>query len=112
MHRCVSIIVVPLLAICSDQASNAYYSANLDAAAYTEHLDSIREGRGVEKMIKYLSLLDYHVALQVSIILYISPSTFTSIRWRGVIGGLISGKLVRFFCIDECHYITSAGRHF
>ena len=112
MRRFVSIVVVPLIAVGSDQASNVYYSSNSDASVYAEHLDSIRDGGDITEMINFLTSLDFRIASRSSIILYISPSTFTSNRWRVVLEGLISRKLVRFLCIDECHYITSAGRHF
>jgi len=79
---------------------------------YAEHLDSIRDDIDIAEIIKFLTSLDYRIASRSSIILYISPSTFTSNRWRAVLEGLIRRKLVRFLCIDKCHYITSAGRHF
>ena len=41
MRRYVSIVVVPLISIGVDQASNIYYTSNSDANIYAEHLDSI-----------------------------------------------------------------------
>lgn len=110
MRRYVSLVVVPLIAVGSDQASSIYYSANTDASVYAERLDSIREAHDVTKMINFLQSLDQKYAPQISVILYISPITYNSNRWKGVINGLIQQNLIRFLCIDECHYITSAGR--
>ena len=112
MRRYVSLVVVPLVAVGSDQASNLFYSANTDASVYAEHLDSIREARDVKEMINFLESLDQRNASRISVSLYISPAIYNSNRWKRVINVLIQRKLVRFLYIDECHYITSAGRHF
>ena len=63
MRRYVSIIVVPLISIGVDQASNIFYTSNSDANIYAEHLDSIREAEDVSMMIKYLNGLT-HTFLQ------------------------------------------------
>ena len=43
MRRYVTIVIVPLLSVGLDQASNIYYSCNKKASVYAEHLDSISE---------------------------------------------------------------------
>ena len=59
MRRYVSIVVVPLISIGADQASNIYYASNSDANIYAEHLDSSREAEDVNMMIKYLNGLSH-----------------------------------------------------
>ena len=50
MRRYVTIVIVPLLSVGIDQASNVYYSYNCNASVYAEHLDSISEDRDVTQM--------------------------------------------------------------
>lgn len=109
MWRYVSLVFVPLIVVGSDQISNVFYSTNAAISVYAEHLDSIREGHDTTE--GFLTLLHHKIASRISIILCISPATYTRNRWKGVLNGMISRKLVRFLWIDECHYITSAGRH-
>ena len=105
-------MVVPLVSIGADQASNVYYSSNSDANIYAEYLDSIREPDDVESMVKYLNGLTHAFLKKTAVILYISPSTITHPVWASVIKSLITKRMVHFFCVDECHYITNAGRYF
>ena len=77
MRRYVSIVVVPLLSIGADQASNIYYASNSDANIYAEHLDSIREAEDVSMMVNYLNTLTHPFLRKISAILYISPNTIT-----------------------------------
>lgn len=63
-------------------------------------------------MVKYLNGLTHAFLRKRSVILYLSPYTITHYVWAPVIKNLITKKMVHFFCVDECHYITNAGRHF
>ena len=47
MRRFVTIVIVPLLSIGLDQASNVHYSCDKQASVYAEHLDSISEDRDI-----------------------------------------------------------------
>ena len=52
IRRYISIVVVPLISIDANQASNIFYASNSDANIYAEHLGSIREAEDVSMMIK------------------------------------------------------------
>ena len=110
MKRYVAIVIVPLISVGLDQASNIYHSCDVRTSVYTEHLDSICENKYIVQMILFLNELKHKIASRVSIILYASPNTITSSRWSASLKSLISRDLVRLLYIDKCHYITSAGR--
>ena len=112
MRRYITIVIVPLLSVGLDQASNVYYNCNKKASVYAEHLDSISEERDIIQMRHFLNTLQFKTASRVSIILYASPNTITSSRWGPTLKALISRNLIRFMVVDECHYVTSAGRCF
>ena len=63
-------------------------------------------------MVKYLNGLTHTFLKKTAVILYILPSTITHPVWASVLKNLITKRMVRFFCVDECHYITNAGRYF
>ena len=77
MCRYVTIVVVPLISIGADQASNIYYSSNPEAGIYAEHLDSVRDAEDTQQMVNYLDNLTNATLRKISVILYISPSTIT-----------------------------------
>ena len=106
------IVIVPLVSVGLDQASNVYYSCNPLALVYAEHLNSICEDRDIVHMILFLTELKYKTASRVSIILYASPNTITSSQWSATLKILIACNLVRFMCVEKCHYITSSGKIF
>ena len=112
MMRYVTIVIVPLLSVGIDQASNVYYTCNHNASVYAEHLDSISEDRDVTQMRLFLNELKHDTAACVPVLLYASPGTITSSRWSATLKSLITRNLVRFMVVDECHYVTSVGRHF
>lgn len=98
MHRDVLIVVVPLLSVGADQASNIYYSSDARLSIYAEHLDSIGQADDdVTKMRYFFNSLKSNVASRVSIILYLSPGTITNNTWRTVIKGLIIRNLIVSF---------------
>ena len=63
-------------------------------------------------MRHFLNELKYKTSSRVSIILYAFPITVISSRWGATLKGLIARNLIRFMCVDECHYVTLAGRYF
>ena len=60
----------------------------------------------------FLNGIQHKNAARNTIILYASPDTITSTCWGATLKSLISRHLVRLLCVDECHYITSAGCFF
>lgn len=111
--RCyVTTVVVPLISIGADQASNICYLSNPEAGIYTEHLDSVRDKDDTQQMVSYLNGLTNATLHKISVILYISPSTITHHVWSTMITNLLSKQFVCLFCVDECHYINCIGRHF
>ena len=69
MRRYVSIVVVPLISIGVDQASNIYYTSNSDANIYAEHLDSIWDVEDVIMLVNYLNGLTHTFLRKISVIL-------------------------------------------
>ena len=57
MRRYVTIVVVPLISIGADQASNIYYSSNHESGIYAEHLDSVHDKEDTQKLVNYLEIL-------------------------------------------------------
>ena len=112
MRRYVSVVVVPLISIGADQVSNIYYCCNPQAGIYAEHLDSLRETDDRKRMVDYLNSLTHSTLKKTSVILYLSPSAISHGVWAPVLKLLISKGFIRFFCVDECHHVTSAGRYF
>ena len=112
MHRYVSVVVVPLISIGADQVSNIYYCCNPQAGIYAEHLDSLRETDDKKRMVDYLNSLTHSTLKKTSVILYVSPSAISHGVWAPVLKRLIAKDFIRFFCVDELHHVTSAGRYF
>ena len=111
MRRYVAIVVVPLISIGVDQASGIYYSSDPQGNIYAEHLDSVCNSDDVQQMVSYLNKLTHDIIRKTSVILYISPNTITHHIWAPVLKNLITKNVVHLFCVNECHYITCAGRH-
>eukprot|EP00978_Attheya_sp_CCMP212_P008570 scaffold20148_cov59-Attheya_sp.AAC.2 len=91
--RGVTIVMVPILALGSDQVSTVWSMANPLAGVYAEHLDSIREQRDVVSMAKFLNKLRHEDKMTQSIVLWVSPDSLDHDVW-------------------QCHYIPTDGRFF
>lgn len=112
MRRYISVVVVPLISIGADQVSNIYYCCNPEAGIYAEHLDSLCDPIDRKRMIDYLNSLTHTALRKTSVVLYVSPSAISHHVWAPVFKNLISKDFIHFFCVDECHHITCARRHF
>ena len=112
MRKHVTIIIVHILSIGSEQSSGVFSSTNPEAGIYAEHLDSVREKEDISQILLFLDGLTLDNIHTQTILLYVSPITISNSVWSPVLAKLINRGLVHLLCIDECHYITSAGRHF
>ena len=84
MIKHVTIIIVPLLSIGSEQSSSVYTRTNAAAGIYAEHLDSVREKEGIIQITAFLDNLYVDVIPTQTIILYISPNTISDSIWSPV----------------------------
>ena len=109
MRKHVTIVIVPLLSIGSEQSSGVFSSTNPKANIYAEHLDSIRDEEDIAQITLFLENLSLDNIHTQTIILYLSPNTISNSVWSPVLAKLIQRGLVHLLRIDECHYITSAG---
>ena len=110
--RGVTIVMVPILALGSDQVSSVWSMANPLAAVYAEHLDSIRERDDVVSMARFLKSLRCEDKYTQSIVLWVGPDTLNHDVWKVCINSLIQHHLISCFVVDECHYIPTDGRFF
>ena len=105
----VTLSMVPLVGLGSDQVNNSRNSTNL-IEAY--HLD---ENRGVDGYALRRQLLSLHPrdANRVSIFLYASPQSLKEGSfWYKCLFQLASMNLIRLICIDEAHTVAQDGRNF
>ena len=112
MGRYMTIVIVSLISIGADHASNIHYTTNDDVSIYAEHLDSIRNEEDINDMVTFLNGLSDIQLTQQSVILYISPATIGNTMSAPVLKNLTTKNLVHLLCVDECHRITSSRRYF
>ena len=89
-----------------------FTTTNSAADVYAEHLDSVREKDDITQIASFLDNLSVGTILTQTIIMYISANTISSSVWSPVSTKLIDREFVHLVCIDECHYISSAGQYF
>ncbi len=105
----VTLLMVPLIGLGSDQVNNSWNSNNL-IEAY--HLD---ENRGRDGYALRSQLLSLHSreAESVSIFLYALPQSLKDGSfWYKCLFELASKNLIQLICIDEAHSVAQDGRNF
>jgi hypothetical protein len=110
--RGVTFVLVPILALGSDQVSSVWSMVNPLAGVFAEHLDSIRERGDIVSMARFLKSLRHKDKYGQSIVLWVSPDTLDNDVWKLCIKSLMQNHLVSCFVVDECHYIPTDGRFF
>ena len=90
MRRYVTIVIVPLISVAAEQASNINYSCDPQASVYAENLDSICETQDIFQIRLFVNGLQHKNAARNTIILYASPDTITSTCWGATLKSLIS----------------------
>jgi superfamily II DNA helicase RecQ len=103
--RGVTFVLVPILALGSDQVSSVWSMVNPLAGVFAEHLDSIRERSDIVSMARFLKSLRHKDKYGQSIVLWVSPDTLDNDVWKLCIKSLMQNHLVSCFVVDECHYI-------
>jgi superfamily II DNA helicase RecQ len=71
----VTFVLVPILALGSDQVSSVWSMVNPSAGVYAEHLDSIRERSDIVSMARFLKSLRHDDKYGQLIVLWVSPDT-------------------------------------
>jgi hypothetical protein len=105
----VTLLMVPLVGLGSDQVNNSRNSNNL-IEAY--HLDKNRGRDGYALRSRLLSLHPREAEC-VSIFLYASPQSLKEGSfWYKCLFELLSKNLIRLICIDEAHSIAQDDRNF
>ena len=112
MRKHVTVVIVPLLSIGSEQSSSVFSTTNSAAGIYAEDLDSVCEKDDIMQIASFLDNLSVGTILAQTIILYISPNAIPDSVWSPILTKLIDREFLHLLCIDEYHYIPSAGRHF
>ena len=89
MRKHVTIVILHLLSIWSEQSSNAFITANSIAGVYTEYLDSICEKDDAAQIVSFLNILGIETIHTQTVVLYISHHTITDNVWSHVLKSLI-----------------------
>ena len=66
IQRYISILIVPLIAIGTDQPSNIYYYSNSDDSVYGKHLNDIGEETDTIHMSSFLMNMTNDIFLYIS----------------------------------------------
>ena len=114
MLRGVTLVLVPLVGLGSDQVSKAE-NPNHNFEAY--HIDEHR-GAHAKKLKQRLLSYTADEASHKIIMAYINPQSFKgdpnnpNAGWFGTFSLLASRGLISLICIDKAHYVEQAGRNF
>mmetsp|Transcript_9904 Transcript_9904/g.15225 ORF Transcript_9904/g.15225 Transcript_9904/m.15225 type:complete len:177 (-) Transcript_9904:585-1115(-) len=111
MHRHITIVVTPLLALSADHVSNLHHQSNPRAGICAEHLDSLRDAEDASLMLNFLQSGALDNVSNVSIILCVSPEAL-AVPWGRMNSNLHSRSLIRFLVVDKAQHITQSGRNF
>ena len=114
IRRGVTIVLVPLIGLGSDQVEKATV---LDHNVEAYHIDEHKQldARAVRDRLNHLSVSE---ANSTTILLFMSPQSLKrdpkrpNAGWYGVIASLARRGLVSLFCIDEAHTVQQCGRNF
>ncbi|KAL7472437.1 hypothetical protein ACHAXS_012774 [Conticribra weissflogii] len=105
LRKCITIILVPLIGLGSDQVSKA---SRLELGIEAYHLDKI----GMETLINCTNNCD-HSEIHETVILFASPNCLqTESRWRPLFFQMAKHGLISLFAIDEAHCVVTDGRSF
>ncbi|EJK72554.1 hypothetical protein THAOC_05904, partial [Thalassiosira oceanica] len=109
LRRGITIVLVPLLGLGSDQAAK---SDGVGTNIESYHVDEY-QGEDANMLRARLLSYDEKEADQVSIILFMSPQALgTTSHWFETLKSLAKDDLISLLCIDEAHVIEQQGRHF
>eukprot|EP00978_Attheya_sp_CCMP212_P029313 scaffold103701_cov32-Attheya_sp.AAC.2 len=99
--RGVTIVMVPILALGSDQVSTVWSMVNPAAQVFAEHLDTIRERDDMDQMDTFLQKLRPSDKMKQSIVLWLSPDCLDHSIWKTCISSLLNHDLISAFIVDE-----------
>ena len=112
MFRGITLTIVPMLALGSDQAEKVRQKAmQTSGDVLSLHIDEVRDDEKVNEIVKLLMELPRNT--EKTVMLFSSPQAIVSNRhWREMIPKIISNGLLRLVCVDEVHLFIHYGLSF
>lgn len=112
IRRGVSICLVPLHGLGSNQTAKANTHENLTSSVVAIHADELR-GDALTPIEKYLLSTGKDCFKHHSLILYISAKRLVPGEpWRNIVEHFAKQQLVRMVCFDEAHEVPLQGEEF